>query len=263
MEVALALTHPKEMQDLSMAGLEREAPYNSSSHSRFCIFTMSLLPRPRHSPSRVARLPSSHNPMASFILSHPQNQRAFFSSPLWGWIRTNLHHPWSSVDSHEKDAVLFAAMVWLLWKDRKSWVCDGRSFSSERVLQRVATLAEDYGGLVGVEHSSPTTVVRYVSWCFYWNQPPSQLHLRSVTQTSTLLSPKFYFPSFKLSHLLSNKVKQISLAICAFYVRELRLKPWALPLEVPAFIRLPALRMASRNFRSRPLLFITTHFKSF
>jgi len=132
-------------------------------------------------------------PRATTVWVHlvaPQHHRAFFSSSLWNWIFTYLQHPWSRVHSHDKDAVLFTATVWLLWKDRKSWVCDGRSFSSERVLHRVAALADDYGRVVAVENSSPTTVVRYVSWCFYWNQPPSQLHLRSIAPTSNIVSPK-------------------------------------------------------------------------
>ena len=78
---------------------------------------------------------------------------------------TYLQKPWSIVNSNDEDCVLFAATVWLLWKDRKSWVSDGCGlcFSSERVLHRVGALADDYGGVVEVEHSAPSPSVRCVS----------------------------------------------------------------------------------------------------
>ena len=122
----------------------------------------------------------------------PQHQRAFFCYCLWNWMVTYLQKPWSIVNSNDEDCVLFAATVWLLWKDRKSWVSDGCGlcFSSERVLHRVGALADDYGGVVELEHSAPSASVRYVSWCFYWNQPPSQLQLRSVADGSNVVSPK-------------------------------------------------------------------------
>ncbi|KAK7389014.1 hypothetical protein VNO78_23845 [Psophocarpus tetragonolobus] len=122
------------------------------------------------------------------LVAH-QHQRAFFSCSLWSWMVTYLQHPWSSVNSDDRDAVLFAATAWLLWKDRKCWVCGGCSLSSERVVHRVGALADDYGRFVEMEHSAPTPALRYVSWCFYWNQPPSQLQLRSVADTSNVVSP--------------------------------------------------------------------------
>nr|KYP38988.1 Putative ribonuclease H protein At1g65750 family [Cajanus cajan] len=119
----------------------------------------------------------------------PQHQHGFFSCSLWNWMVTYLQQPWSSVNS-DGDGALFAATVWLLWKDRKSWVPDGRGFCPERVLQRVGALAHDYGRVVEVEHSAPTTAVRNLSWCFYWNQPPSHLQLRSLVDGSRLAFPK-------------------------------------------------------------------------
>ncbi|CAL0330155.1 unnamed protein product [Lupinus luteus] len=106
---------------------------------------------------------------------------------------TFLQQPWSIVNSDnidkgevkDKDGILFATMVWLLWKDRKTWVPDGTSFDSERLLLRMADLADDYGRVVEVENSAPSPAVSYVSWCFYWNQPPSQKQLRLVGNSSS------------------------------------------------------------------------------
>ncbi|KAK7265732.1 hypothetical protein RJT34_33355 [Clitoria ternatea] len=118
----------------------------------------------------------------------PQHQHAFFSCSLRDWMLTFLQHPWSNVN--HKDTVLFAATVWLLWKDRITWVCDGPSFPSENLLHRLGTLADDYGRLLHAEHSDPSPALRHVSWCFFWNQPPSKLHLRLVANTSHNVFPK-------------------------------------------------------------------------
>ncbi|KAE9601453.1 hypothetical protein Lalb_Chr13g0297991 [Lupinus albus] len=107
---------------------------------------------------------------------------------------TFLQQPWSIVNSDnidksevkDKDGILFATIVWLLWKDGKTWVRDGTSFfDSERLLHNMADLADDYGRVVAVENSDPNPGVRYVSWCFYWNQPPSQKQLRMVANSSS------------------------------------------------------------------------------
>lgn len=118
----------------------------------------------------------------------PRHQDGFFSCSLWDWMVTYLQQPWSIVDSN--DCVLFAATVWLLWKDRKTLVFDGHSFSLERSLHRMSDLAYDYGRVVEVEHCTPSPAVRYASWCFYWNQPPSQLQLRSVADNSQVVFSK-------------------------------------------------------------------------
>lgn len=131
----------------------------------------------------------------------PHHHHAFFSASLWDWMVTYLQQPWSTLnnnnntnamDNNCKDGVLFAAMVWLLWKDRKTCVFDGLiGFSPEGLLQRLGTLADDYGRVLEVEHSTHSPGVRYVSWCFYWNQPPSQPQLRSVaSENSQVVLPK-------------------------------------------------------------------------
>lgn len=132
-------------------------------------------------------------PRATSVWVHlvaPQHQQSFFSCSLWDWMVTYLQQPWSTVNSHDmdndkdKDGILFAATVWLLWKERKTWVPDGSSFSSERLLHHMGALADDYGRVLALEHSAPDPAVRYVSWCFYWNQPPSQHQLRLVADSS-------------------------------------------------------------------------------
>lgn len=126
----------------------------------------------------------------------PHHQRGFFSCSMWDWMVTYLQQPWSSVNydcsnAMDKDGALFAATVWLLWKDRKSWVCDGRSVSSERLVQRLGALAEDYGRVVQVECcKQPDPAVRFVSWSFYWNQPPSQGQVNLVAENSQVVLPK-------------------------------------------------------------------------
>lgn len=134
-------------------------------------------------------------PRAINVWAHlvaPHHHQGFFCCPLWDWMVTYLQQPWSSVNSNnvDKDGVLFAATVWLVWKDRRTWVHDGRGFSPEKFLQRMGTLADDYGRVLRVEHSAPTPAVRYVSWCFYWNQPPSQLQLRMVADRSQVVFTK-------------------------------------------------------------------------
>ncbi|KAL4397250.1 hypothetical protein HN51_001822 [Arachis hypogaea] len=142
-------------------------------------------------------------PRAATVWCHlvaPHHQHGFFCCTLWDWMVTYLQQPWSCVNNgndndndgdDNKDSVLFAATVWLLWKDRRTWDYDGRRDSSTgRVIQRMETLAEDYGRVVMMEHSAPSPAVRYVSWCFYWNQPPSQPQLRMIADGSQLVFPK-------------------------------------------------------------------------
>ncbi|KAF1876269.1 hypothetical protein Lal_00006900 [Lupinus albus] len=121
-------------------------------------------------------------------------QKNFFSCSLRDWIVTYLQQPWSTVNSNNidkdedkdnKDGILFASMVWLLWKERKTWVPDGINFGSEKMLHHMADIADDYGRVLVEEHSTTNPFVRYVSWCFYWNQPPSQQQLRLVAETTS------------------------------------------------------------------------------
>lgn len=128
-------------------------------------------------------------PRATSVWVHlvaPHHQQGFFSCSLWDWMVTYLQQPWSTVNSNDmdKDGMLFAATVWLLWKERKTWVPDGSSFSSETLLHHMGALADDYGRVLALEHSEPDPAVRYVSWCFYWSQPPSQHQLRLVADSS-------------------------------------------------------------------------------
>ncbi|KAK7291659.1 hypothetical protein RIF29_06977 [Crotalaria pallida] len=135
-------------------------------------------------------------PRATSVWIHlvaPHHQQSFFSCSLWDWMVTYLQQPWSTLNSNiidkdegkKKDGILFAATVWLLWKERKTWVPDGTSFSPERLLHHMASMADDYGRVLVVENSAPSPDVRNVSWCFFWNQPPSQQQLRVMADSSS------------------------------------------------------------------------------